>query len=264
MKKQGTTADQINAILNKGANVDARDENQKTPLHRACGEGHMEVAMALVDRGADVDARDEAQATPLHDACVKGHINVVNKLLDMGADVNARDLAEMTPLHWACINGNMEVPMALMDRGADVDAKNENQKTPIESLMISNRDKAALRNAAAKYKENIVELFAAVKKEGTTADQINAILDNGAYVNARDVNQVTPLHYASINGNMEVAKALVDRGADIDAKDKFNRTPHDMTGAAGFNKAAFRNAAAKYRKIVKSLITPSIINYLMQ
>ena len=74
----------------------------------------------------------------------------------------------MTPLHAACHNGHMEVAMALVDRGADVDAKNENQKTPIESLMINNRDKAALRNAAAKYKENIVELFAAVKKEGTT------------------------------------------------------------------------------------------------
>ena len=61
MKKQGTTADQINAILNKGANVNARNVIQSTPLHVACVKGHMELAMALVDRGADVDARNVEQ-----------------------------------------------------------------------------------------------------------------------------------------------------------------------------------------------------------
>ena len=89
--------------------------------------------MALVDRGADVDARDEAQATPLHDACVKGHINVVNKLLDMGADVNARDDIQSTPLHYAC-NGHMDVFMTLVNRGADVNAENVHGYAPIECL----------------------------------------------------------------------------------------------------------------------------------
>ena len=375
VKKQGTTADQINAILNKGANVNARNVIQSTPLHVACVKGNMELAMALVDRGADVDARNVEQDTPLHNACYSGNMELIMALLNRGADVNAsdrygytplhkalmnghaevamallnrgadvdannkegktpleiaketidkeklrnaaaeykknkdllfaavkkqgttadqinaildkgayvnardayqktplhyacnkrgdielamalvdrgadvdaRDVNQRTPLHAACGNGLVEVAMALVDRGADVDAKNENQKTPIESLMISNRDKAALRNAAAKYKENIVELFAAVKKEGTTADQINAILDNGAYVNARDVNQVTPLHYASINGNMEVVMALVDRGADIHAKNTNNKTPLDVAEET-INKEALRNAAAKYKE----------------
>ena len=53
------------ALVDRGADVDAWDVNQKTPLHIACDKGHMEVAMALVDRGADVDARDDNQRTPL-------------------------------------------------------------------------------------------------------------------------------------------------------------------------------------------------------
>ena len=40
------------------------DEDQDTPLHAACINGHLEVAMALVDRGADVDAEDDNQRTP--------------------------------------------------------------------------------------------------------------------------------------------------------------------------------------------------------
>ena len=51
--------------------IDARDENQRTPLHYACGNGNMEVIMALVDSGADVDARDVDQRTPLHLSLIK-------------------------------------------------------------------------------------------------------------------------------------------------------------------------------------------------
>ena len=80
------------------------DEFQSTPLHHACIKGHMELAMALVDRGADVDARDVAQRTPLHHACRNGHMELAMALVDRGADVHARTVDQSTPLHHACIN----------------------------------------------------------------------------------------------------------------------------------------------------------------
>ena len=63
------------------------DEDQSTPLHHACNNGHMEVAMALVDRGADVDARTEAQSTPLHKACSNGNMELAMALVKKGANV---------------------------------------------------------------------------------------------------------------------------------------------------------------------------------
>ena len=57
-------------LQEEGVEIDARDEtHQRTALHWACDRGNMELAMALVDRGADVDARDVDQMTPLHAAC---------------------------------------------------------------------------------------------------------------------------------------------------------------------------------------------------
>ena len=53
-----------------------KDGAQRTPLHYACRNGNVEVAMALVDRGADVDAEDDNQRTPLHYACIEGHMEV--------------------------------------------------------------------------------------------------------------------------------------------------------------------------------------------
>ena len=51
-----------------------------------------------------------------------------------------------------------------------------------------------------------------------------ALVDRGADVHARDVDQRTPLHEACINGHLEFAMALVDRGADVDAEDDDQRT----------------------------------------
>ena len=155
-------------------------------------------------------------------------LNAILKLL--GPDVNARNNYRKTPLFYACEKGNMNIAQALIDNGADIDVRDVDGKTPLE-IAKETIDKEKLRNAAAEYKKKNnpnnanEELFAAVKKKETTAADINAILDKGANVNARNVLQSTPLHIACGNGHMELAMALVDRGADVDARDVAQRTP---------------------------------------
>ena len=55
-------------------------------LHRAAKENRVDIARALIDRGAEVDARDEDGDTPLHDAAWKS-LDVARLLLDGGAEV---------------------------------------------------------------------------------------------------------------------------------------------------------------------------------
>ena len=86
--------------------------------------------MALVDRGADVDARNVHQYTPLHDACYRGNTEVAMALVDRGADVGARTEAQGTPLHWACSNGNIELALALVKKGANVYSVNSDGNKP--------------------------------------------------------------------------------------------------------------------------------------
>ena len=130
-------------LREEGVEIDARDEtHQRSALHWACMKGNMELAMALVNRGADVDARDVNQCTPLHYACDKGNMELAMALVDRGADVDARSVDQCTPLHIACMKGNMEVAMALVDRGADVNARNwPIQMTPLDYLSMENRNR---------------------------------------------------------------------------------------------------------------------------
>ena len=82
-------------LLDLGADVNARDENQRTPLHRArCAA----MVKLLLDHGADVNARDVEQQTPLHRARSTA---MVKLLLDHGADASVRDIEQRSPLHVA-------------------------------------------------------------------------------------------------------------------------------------------------------------------
>jgi ankyrin repeat protein len=54
----------------------------------------------LLDRGADVNAKRNDDTTPLHLAASRGRTEIVKLLLDRGADVNAKDTQGSTPLHW--------------------------------------------------------------------------------------------------------------------------------------------------------------------
>ena len=82
--------------------------------------------MTLLDRGANIEARDKWNMTPLHWACEKGQTELVITLIDdKNADIHSiGGYMQNTPLNIACRNNNMELAMALLDRGANIHTRN--------------------------------------------------------------------------------------------------------------------------------------------
>jgi ankyrin repeat protein len=94
----------VEALLAGGADVNAENPMQRTPLHLAARVGHADVVEALLAWGANVNAKDKSPGhTPLHYAAQHDHKDVAELLLAQGADLNARDLLSRTPLYWASI-----------------------------------------------------------------------------------------------------------------------------------------------------------------
>lgn len=84
------------------------------------------VIAALLAAGADVNARDWAETTPLHRTAAGNHDPaIVAALIEAGADVNPREGNRRTPLHMSHGNRNPEVVRALLAAGADPLARDD-------------------------------------------------------------------------------------------------------------------------------------------
>jgi ankyrin repeat protein len=98
---------QIAQAINAGEPVDGRDDDGRTALHVASKEAHLFAAMMLIAKGADPNARDRDQQTPLHLAADGERRNegerfqIVKLLIAKGADVRARDAQGKRPMDYA-------------------------------------------------------------------------------------------------------------------------------------------------------------------
>ena len=92
----------IQFLIDNGGNVNDRDNQGRTALHRSCLECNLGVMKFLLDRGAKINAKDNGGMTPLHIACSYNRLDAVQLLLLRGADLIATDNSGTTPLHFAC------------------------------------------------------------------------------------------------------------------------------------------------------------------
>lgn len=98
-----------------------------------------ELVRWLVGQGADIDARDTYQRTPLHHRSTSW-IGGVDLLLDLGADIEAQDYQGDTPLHAAAKSHKAEAIAALIRRGADVDARNRQGHSVLQIALATTRN----------------------------------------------------------------------------------------------------------------------------
>ena len=106
-----------------------------SPLHLASACDHFKIMQLLIQRGADVSARDSENSTPLHLASRWGVAGSMQLLIRHGADVNARDEDGSTPLHHASSAGIAESMQLLIRYGADVSAPNKRNVTPLHQVI---------------------------------------------------------------------------------------------------------------------------------
>ncbi|XP_058969221.2 acyl-CoA-binding domain-containing protein 6 [Pocillopora verrucosa] len=76
----------MDVLLNKGENINAKDEQGMTLLHWACDRGHEEVVIYLIKNKAEVNIQDADGQTPLHYAATCDFLSIVKELLQCGGD----------------------------------------------------------------------------------------------------------------------------------------------------------------------------------
>jgi ankyrin repeat protein len=156
-----------------------------------------------------------------------------NDLIKLRQLVQSREAANLcnglkaTPLHYAAIYGSLEALQLLLDKGADPNAKNQAGATPL-ILAAWNFERARIlieRGAAvnAATSRGITPLLVAAAAPGNVST-VRYLLDKGADLRARDADGEDALTRASFTGDVDTLKLLLDRGADPKHADTFGYT----------------------------------------
>ena len=104
-------------------------------LHLAAHQGWTDIAIDLITKyKCDTNSKDSNERTPLHYAVINNHLEVVRYFInEQHCDPMTRDNDGNTPLHIACRYGNANVVQYLLSTGkVDVLAENNNKETPVD------------------------------------------------------------------------------------------------------------------------------------
>jgi ankyrin repeat protein len=184
----------VQSLLARGADLNARDSLEGTPLLDAAATGQLPIVEALLRAGAKLD-EPNIYGTPLAAAAAAGSAPVVRFLLVRGADVNATRPDGLRVLMYAALKCDPEIVSDLLSRKAEVNAKDN--------------DGATALTYAARYGR--VEIG-------------RMLINSGATVDAIDSHGWTPLMEAAVNGHADFVRLLLEKGANANAREGKGRT----------------------------------------
>ncbi len=207
-------------LIEKGAFVNAIDNEGATALFKASSKGMSGIVSKLCSFCAKVNEPDESGVTPLMAASGSGNVQSVKILLDNNADPAAKDKQGASPLFYAIKTPNSEVIGLLLDKGSHINTKNDEGLTPLMVAADSGSTEAVkilLENGAdpgiMKEGSDLTALNLAMDKG--RAEVINLLLAAGSGDGAQQAGLNAYLISALVSGENEVVKTLLQKGVDV-------------------------------------------------
>ena len=146
-------------LQDHGANVSMANMYKENVLHRACNVGNVEVVKMLLRNSLGlIDKRVNSGETPLHIACIQGHLQVAIELLQAQAKTNTFSNNGATPMHAASSGGYSQIVKHLLQANADPVIQDDKGATPLHEASRSGNLQAAMELLQAKANPNLPDL----------------------------------------------------------------------------------------------------------
>ena len=204
-------SEKLEIILNQqSVDINCINSSYETPLHLACAFGHESCIYILVSRSADMYSRDCYNNAPIHRAASMEYVNIIEMLItEFKCDPMIKGYQGRSLLHFASSTSNIGFIETLIQRY---------QLDPISDLDACGS--TPLHIAAICGQQEVVSLL---------------IIKYSCPVDIRNEGNETPLHLACYKGHLNVVKTLIERGADLSARN-WQNAPLVRVAAIGGHK----------------------------
>lgn len=206
----------LKAFFDAGINPNGFNESGETPLTWAVQYAETKTVKALLDK-VNINQQDKKGNSPIHLALLKNKDDVFNALLEKGVDVNVagRDgkTEGQTVLYLAVIRGNEDLTEKLLAKGANPNQADNGGATPLTEACIG-----------ANVKPTIVKMLLDKSANPNLQENLSGAHSLIWIASNKDISSTKRL---------EVAKMLLEKGADKSLKDKKGKTALDWAKQSG-------------------------------
>jgi ankyrin repeat protein len=231
-------------LIQAGAKLDAFDNQGYTPLGLAVDNLHVDAVMELREAGANVNesqSNDGLGFSPLSKATLKGSLEMVNLLLALGAKPSAVDAGKWYPLVFAI--RHEEILDALLEAGADPNIPFQDMEYPIhiaareglsKSIRTLQKHGADANPSTSRLKSSSTidpPLYHAI--ECGSVESVRALLDGNAKCDIMFVNGWSPMMLAAKQGDHEIGRLLLAKGASLKNTNNEGLTPLHIAALHG-------------------------------
>jgi ankyrin repeat protein len=232
--------DAVTRLLERGADVNAAEADGTTALHWATRAADTQLMTRLLAAGAEVNASNRYGVTPLQLAAENGNVDSLRTLLTAGANANAVLPEGETVLMTAARTGVPDAVLVLLNAGADLHAR-ERWYGETALLWAAAEDHADVVRLLIAHGADVNERSAPQHFEKRRAGQsilslgewtplmyaarenargvVTALTDAHASLDLVDPDGATALVIAILNANYELARQLLEAGADPNVVD---------------------------------------------
>ena len=219
------------ALIDNGALVNLRAGDGFNALMEAVRTDNIKMAKLLIEHNSDINIKNKDGKNMIMIACENGNEEMFNLLLENNADINEKSSWGASALIYASEKGNINIMQYLIDNGIDVNGKaDENGDTPLLWAVTGENpyeaSKLLIENGADVNATNNSGVAPATILAGSVPKVVKLLKDNGADLDTKFADDAPPIAIAASVGNLEIVKALVENGADV------NYYPNDMNYTA--------------------------------
>lgn len=241
-------------------NINFQDKHYETSLFKATINDNFDIAQMLIEHNADPNLNSDMNYSPLLIACLNSNYKIIDLILNKNANPNTMSIDSLNPILVAAYNNNYEIVANLVEHGARLDMPYSECVTPL-IFATSNSNKKLVDFMISKDvdpnplgADDLTALMLALKNENYEI-ALSLINYSKSNLNLQNSDGQTALMIAAWNTrNLNLIKALVENGANVNLLDKNNLSALDYTKYCYYNnkdiiKYLKSNGALKGRKV---------------